>query len=85
MPEHKSCKKRLLSDAKKRNNNKYVKKTIKTSIKKLRNVNTKEEMEKMLPYVYSVLDKAVKKGVIHKNNAARRKSRIANFVNKFEA
>ncbi|MCK4339015.1 MAG: 30S ribosomal protein S20 [Candidatus Cloacimonetes bacterium] len=84
MPEHKSCKKRLLSDAKKRNNNKYVKKTIKTSIKKLRNVSTKEEMEKMLPNVYSVLDKAVKKGVIHKNNAARRKSRIANFVNKFE-
>ena len=50
MPEHKPCKKRLLSDAKKRNNNKYVKKTIKTSIKKLRNVSTKEEMEKAVNY-----------------------------------
>lgn len=85
MPEHKSCKKRLHSDAKKRNNNKYVKKTIKTSIKKFKNIKSKEEMQKMLPHVYSLIDKAVKKGVIHKNNAARRKSRLASYVNKFEA
>jgi len=83
MPEHKSCEKRLRADAKKRDKNRYVKKTIKTFVKKLKNASSKEEIEKMLPGVYSVLDKAVKKGVIHKNSAARRKSRLANFANKF--
>lgn len=82
MPEHKSCKKRLRSDAKKREKNRYVKRTIGTMTKKLKNAENKEEMEKLLPDAYSVLDKAVKKGVIHKNNAARRKARLAQFVNK---
>ncbi|MBC8525926.1 MAG: 30S ribosomal protein S20 [Candidatus Cloacimonetes bacterium] len=84
MPEHKSCKKRLRSDEKKRVRNKYVKKSINTMIKKLKKISNKTEMEKMLPKIYSLLDKAVKKGVIHKNNANRRKSRLANFVSKFE-
>ena len=84
MPNHKSCMKRLRSDDKKSKNNKYVKKTIKTSIKKVRKANNKEEVEKLLPDAYSILDKAVKKGVIHKNNASRRKSRLTNFANKFE-
>lgn len=82
MPEHKSCKKRLRSDAKKREKNRYVKRTIGTMTKKIKNAENKEEMEKLLPDAYSVLDKAVKKGVIHKNNAARRKARLAQFVNK---
>ncbi|MGC9336590.1 MAG: 30S ribosomal protein S20 [Candidatus Cloacimonadia bacterium] len=82
MPEHKSCKKRLRSDAKKREKNRYVKRTIGTMTKKLKNAENKQEMEKLLPDAYSVLDKAVKKGVIHKNNAARRKARLAQFVNK---
>jgi small subunit ribosomal protein S20 len=82
MPEHKSCKKRIRSDAKKRAQNRYVKRTIATMTKKVKNAENKEEMEKLLPDAYSVLDKAVKSGVIHKNNAARRKARLAQFVNK---
>jgi small subunit ribosomal protein S20 len=82
MPEHKSCEKRLRSDARKRQQNRYVKKTISTMVKKIKTAGSKEEMEKMLPNAYSILDKAVKKGVIHKNNAARRKSRLSKFVNK---
>jgi small subunit ribosomal protein S20 len=82
MPEHKSCKKRLRSDAKKRQQNRHVKRTIATMTKKIKKAENKDEMEKLLPKAYSIFDKAVKEGVIHKNNAARRKARLAQFVNK---
>ncbi|MBC8313004.1 MAG: 30S ribosomal protein S20 [Candidatus Cloacimonetes bacterium] len=80
MPEHKSCKKRIRSDAKKREQNRYMKKTISTLLKKLKAADGKKEKEKILPAFHSVLDKAVKKGVIHKNKAARQKSRASKFV-----
>ena len=37
---------------------------------------SKLETKKLVNKVYSIIDKAVKKGVVHKNTAARRKSRI---------
>jgi small subunit ribosomal protein S20 len=36
----------------------------------------KTETERVLTNLYSIIDKAVKKGVIHKNNAARKKSKV---------
>jgi small subunit ribosomal protein S20 len=42
----------------------------------------KEEALKQLSEVYSNLDKAAKKGVLHKNNANRRKARIAALLKK---
>ena len=79
MPEHKSCKKRIRSDAKKRAQNHYMKKTISTMIKKIKAAK-KNEREKLLPKVFSILDKAAKKGVIHKNKAARHKSQVSKLV-----
>ena len=38
--------------------------------------NIKQETSIIVNKLYSIIDKAVKKGVIHKNNAARKKSRI---------
>lgn len=38
--------------------------------------NLKQETNVVVNKLYSIIDKAVKKGVIHKNNAARKKSRI---------
>jgi small subunit ribosomal protein S20 len=43
------------------------------------------EAEQALQAAVSSLDKAAQKGVIHKNNAARRKSRLATAVNKAKA
>ena len=40
-----------------------------------------EEAGKMLPKIYKALDKAAKRGVIKKNSASRRKSRIMKKVN----
>ena len=77
MPNHKSCEKRLKQDVKRRAQNNYVRSTIKTLAKRLRSNISIEEKEKLLPKMYSQLDKAAKKGVIHRKTSSRRKSRIA--------
>jgi len=41
-----------------------------------------EEAKKLLPQVYKILDKSAKVGIIKKNTAARKKSRITKLVNK---
>lgn len=43
----------------------------------------KLESENLIRNIYSIIDKAVKKGVIHKNTAARKKSRIARLMVQF--
>ena len=81
MPNHKSCEKRLKQDEKRRARNNYVRSTIRTLSKKMRSNMSLEEKEKLLHDIYSQLDKAAKKGVIHARTASRRKSRIALYVN----
>ena len=44
-----------------------------------------DERQRLLNDIYSQLDKAAKKGVIHKRTASRRKARVAAFVNKTQA
>jgi len=85
MPDHKSCEKRLRSDNKKKERNHYVKKSISSIIKKIKKSTEKAEMDTMLVQAHSLIDKAVKKGVIHRNNADRKKSRLSKFVKNFEA
>ena len=82
MPNTKSCAKRLRQDAKRQARNNYVRKTIKSLTKKIHSNIPVEEKEAMIQEIYSKLDKAAKVGVIHKRTASRRKSRIAEYVNK---
>jgi len=82
MPQHKSPMKRMKTDKKREARNNYVKRTLKTLAKKIRSEMPLEDKEKMLQTIYSQLDKAAKKGVIHKRTASRRKSRLANMLNK---
>lgn len=42
--------------------------------------NLKVEMKQLVNSCYSILDKAVKKNVIHKNNAARKKSKLSKII-----
>ena len=54
--------------------------TVRTSEKKIRalaKAGNKEEAIKLLPEFQSQIDRAAKKGVIHKNNASRHKARVA--------
>ncbi|MDI3504749.1 MAG: small subunit ribosomal protein [Candidatus Cloacimonadota bacterium] len=70
------------TDKKRQARNNYVKRTIKTLTKELQ--QHPENREAKLNELYSQLDKAAKKGVIHKRTASRRKARLAAFVNKQE-
>jgi small subunit ribosomal protein S20 len=56
-----------------------MRKLIKEANTLLSNKNI-EEVEKMLPRIYKAIDKAAKRGVIKKNAAARRKSRMAKKI-----
>lgn len=85
MPQHKSPRKRMKTDKKRAARNNYVKRTIKTLAKQLKVDTTVDGKEKMLSELYSQLDKAAKKGVIHKRTASRRKARLAELVNKSKA
>ncbi len=83
MPEHKSCMKRLRQDSSRRVKNHFVKSTIATLSKKIKKDELdKEQSATLLSDVFSKLDKAAKTGVIHKRTAARRKSRLQEFINK---
>lgn len=55
-------------------------KTLKTS-DDATNDNVKLEIKTVINSLFSIIDKSVKKGVIHKNNAARRKSAISSISN----
>jgi len=72
----------MKTDKKREARNNYVKRTIKTLAKKFRSELPVEEKQKMLDTLYAQLDKAAKKGVIHKRTASRRKSRLAASLNK---
>ncbi|MCG8340827.1 MAG: 30S ribosomal protein S20 [Cytophagales bacterium] len=81
MANHKSALKRIRSSAVKRLRNRYQLKTCRTFIKKLRQSTDKQEAEKLLGKVSSMLDKLSKKNIIHKNKAANNKSKLARYVN----
>ena len=81
MPNHKSCEKRLRQEKKRSARNHYVKATINSLSKKIHSGISVEEKEALLSKIYSDLDKAAKRNIIHKRTANRRKARIAEFVN----
>lgn len=83
MPNIKSAIKRVKTNAKKNEENKMQMSAVKTAIKKINaliDTNQIEEAEKALPEIMSVLDKAVVKGLMHKNTAANKKSGIAKRI-----
>ena len=82
MANHKSAIKRVRQNAKRRLANRYYKKSTRTAIKNLRNMEDKAEAEKFLPKVISMIDKLAKRNTIHKNEAANLKGKLTRFVNK---
>jgi small subunit ribosomal protein S20 len=80
MPNIKSAKKRLRQNEKRRLRNRARKSFLKTISKKIRDVEEKGEAEELLKRAYKAFDRAASKGVIHRNNAARNKSRLTRYV-----
>ncbi|HEX8845977.1 MAG TPA: 30S ribosomal protein S20 [Pyrinomonadaceae bacterium] len=88
MPNHKSAEKRVRQNEKRRDTNRSNRGRLRTSIKKLRTALTTGDaktVQGLLPETISTIDKAVQKGVLHRNAAARYKSRLTTRVNQTSA
>ncbi|HIS54509.1 TPA: 30S ribosomal protein S20 [Candidatus Galligastranaerophilus gallistercoris] len=88
MANIKSAKKRVLVAKRNEERNVAFKSSIKTAVKKalaLANAEDKEALNAALSKVYQLCDKAVSKGILHKNTAARKKSRLTVAINKLQA
>lgn len=84
MANHASAIKRHKQSEKRRARNAAVKSTLKTAVKKVKEAQTAgkaDEAKANLLKAVSELDRAVTKGVLHKNNAARKISRLTKQVN----
>lgn len=80
MPNIKSAKKRVLVTEKKTAINKAEKSELKTALKKFNTAvasGNKEEANALYPVTVSAVDVAVSKNIIHKNNAANKKAKMA--------
>ena len=87
MANMKSAKKRVLIAEVNRQRNVAFKTSIKTAIKKalaLATESDKEALNASISRVYQLCDKAVSKGILHKNTAARKKSRLVLAIKKLE-
>ncbi len=83
MANIKSAKKRVLVNQKKAARNKSIRSSVKTSIKKVETAvadNDKQAASDALKSATSSISRAASKGVYHKNNAARKVSRLAKMV-----
>ena len=84
MAHTKSAQKATRVHAKKTERNKPVRSSVRTAVTKARNLLEEKDMDAAKVAVVeaaAALDRAAKKGVIHPNNAARRKSRMAKQLN----
>ncbi len=85
MPNNPSAEKRMRQEQKRRLHNRSIKSLVRTQVTKARqaisgNANV-EDAQEAVRLAASELDRAAKKGVIHHNNAARRKSRLMKQLN----
>jgi small subunit ribosomal protein S20 len=87
MPNHKSAEKRVRQSERRRVVNRSNRTRLRSSVKELRSAlegDTKPPAT-LLPKTISAIDKAVQKGVLHRNAAARHKSRLTARVNQANA
>ena len=90
MANNKSAKKRIGINERNRLKNRYYKTSVRTLVKlffqDLETYKTsqtredREKLNKMLSSIYSMMDKGTKKNIFHKNAAARKKSKLANYL-----
>ena len=88
MANIKSAKKRVLVAKRNEERNVAFKSSIKTAIIKalsLASSEDKDALKNAMSKVYQLCDKAVSKGILHKNTAARKKSRLTVAINKLQA
>lgn len=82
MANHPSAEKRNRQSESRRLQNRYVSRTTRNSVRKFRELTSKEEAQNNYPEVCSMLDKLAKKKVIHQKKADNLKSKLAAHMNK---
>ncbi len=84
MANTKSAKKRIRQSEKQRMLNRQDRSKMRTEMKKFRSLLSDQkydEARSMLPSVYGIIDRTVRKGIIHRNTAARYKARLTQHLN----
>lgn len=88
MPNLKASIKDVKKTAKRKDSNLRFKSAMKKVIKELKDAveikADKKKLEELLKKAYKTIDKNVKKMIIHKNNAARKKSKLAKLIASLE-
>jgi len=84
MPQHKSSIKRVKQDAKRRLHNRSLRSKMRTLVRDVLKKSEKESAETSLKAAVSYLDRMACKGIIHKNNAANKKSALVRYVNNLQ-
>ena len=88
MATTKSAEKRMRQSAERRERNRQNRSTMRTAVKKVRGALANGDVaaaQAALPDAIQVIDKSAKKNVVHKNMAARTKSRLAKAVQRATA
>ena len=84
MARHPSAIKRAKQSVNRRMRNRQVRSHLRTSMKKLRGAVADKDQataQSLLPLTISDIDRTARKGTIHRNTAARYKSRLTRLVN----
>lgn len=88
MPNIKSASKRMRQERVRRARNKIRRRQMRTAIRRFRDMLQEKQLTEargFLPTVYSEIDKKARKGVIHKNAAARYKARLTKRLQQLES
>lgn len=81
MPQHQSAIKRVRQNEKRRERNRGQRSKMRTLIKNVLEATDQEEARELLKEATSYVDKMAAKGMIHENNAARKKAQMTKHVN----
>ncbi len=81
MAHHKSAKKRIQIAERQRIRNRSYKSRMKTAMKRVLEAESKEAAMEAVNKAYAIIDKLVSKGVIPRNTAANKKSRLMRHIN----
>lgn len=82
MPNTQSAKKRLRQSRRRRLQNRSLRSEIRTRIRRILEMDSADEAREAVSQLYTVLDRASRKGIVHPGTAARQKARVARHVNR---
>jgi small subunit ribosomal protein S20 len=85
MPHHKSAAKRVITNEKARRRNIAGRTRMRTAVKAVLEARSKAQAEPLYREAVSILDRTAARGIIKKETASRRKSRLALFTQRLPA